>query len=162
MIRNKSFNMFTVNMGPYSGRGCPDVRFHPAVVDWVMEGVALLFVLLGWAGVIYLCATQDGQIPAKMWVSASMSLLMFGLMLTGARLPVRFINFPVRVGAHNIGRQYVLAVRLMRAFNVCICLLFAAGPWTDHYLWARILFLAALVLMALSLVAYYVLAFRAR
>ena len=81
-------------------------------------------------------------------------------MVTGARLPVRFIRFPVRVNARNVGQQYVCVVRLLRAFNVCISLLFAVGPWTDHHLWARIVCLVALVLMVLSLAVYYVVTLR--
>lgn len=156
----KSFHLFGVNLGPFSAHDCPDVHFRPAVVDWVVEGVALLLVVLGWVGVLWLYSTQGGQADGSLWVSAISSLFVFALMVTGARLPVRFIRFPVRVNARNVGQQYVCVVRLLRAFNVCISLLFAVGPWTDHHLWARIACLAALVLMALSLVVYYVVALR--
>ncbi len=156
----KSFNLFSVNLGPFSAHDCPDVHFRPAVVDWVLEGVALLLVVLGWVGVLWQYTAQGGQADGNMWVSAISSLLVFALMVTGARLPVRFIRFPVRVNARNVGQQYVCVVRLLRAFNVSISLLFAVGPWTDHHLWARIAFLAALVLMALFLVVYYVVALR--
>lgn len=156
----KSFHLFGVNLGPFSAHDCPDVHFRPAVVDWVVEGVALLLVVLGWVGVLWLYSTQGGQADGSLWVSAISSLFVFALMVTGARLPVRFIRFPVRVNARNVGQQYVCVVRLLRAFNVCISLLFAVGPWTDHHLWARIACLAALVLMALSLTVYYVVALR--
>lgn len=156
----KSFHLFGVNLGPFSAHDCPDVHFRPAVVDWVMEGVALLLVVLGWVGVLWQYTTQGGQADGNMWVSALLSTLVFALMVTGARLPVRFIRFPVRVNVRNVGQQYVCVVRLLRAFNVCISLLFAVGPWTDHHLWARIACLAALVLMALSLAVYYVVALR--
>lgn len=160
MIRMKSFHLFSVNLGPFSAHDCPDVHFRPAVVDWVVEGVALLLVVLGWVGVLWQYTAQGGQADGNMWVSAISSLFVFALMVTGARLPVRFIRFPVRVDARNVGQQYVCVVRLLRAFNVCISLLFAVAPWTDHYLWARIAFLAALVLMGLSLAVYYVAALR--
>lgn len=156
----KSFHLFSVNLGPFSAHDCPDVHFRPAVVDWVVEGVALLLVVLGWVGVLWQYTAQGGQADGNLWVSAISSLFVFALMVTGARLPVRFIRFPVRVDARNVGQQYVCVVRLLRAFNVCISLLFAVGPWTDHHLWARIAFLAALVLMGLSLAVYYVAALR--
>lgn len=60
MIRIKSFNLFGVNLGPFSAHDCPDVHFRPAVVDWVMEGVALLLVVLGWVGVLWQYTTQGG------------------------------------------------------------------------------------------------------
>lgn len=156
----KSFHLFGVNLGPFSAHDCPDVHFRPAVVDWVVEGVALLLVVLGWVGVLWQYTTQGGQADGNLWVSAISSLFVFALMVTGARLPVRFIRFPVRIDARNVGQQYVCVVRLLRAFNVCISLLFAVGPWTDHHLWAHIAFLAALVLMGLSLAVYYVAALR--
>lgn len=156
----KSFHLFSVNLGPFSAHDCPDVHFRPAVVDWVVEGVALLLVVLGWVGVLWQYTAQGGQADGSLWVSAISSLFVFALMVTGARLPVRFIRFPVRVDARNVGQQYVCVVRLLRAFNVCISLLFAVGPWTDHHLWARIAFLTALVLMGLSLAVYYVAALR--
>lgn len=160
MIRMKSFHLFGVNLGPFSAHDCPDVHFRPAVVDWVVEGVALLLVVLGWVGVLWQYTAQGGQADSSLWVSAISSLFVFALMVTGARLPVRFIRFPVRVDARNVGQQYVCVVRLLRAFNVCVSLLFAVAPWTDHHLWARIAFLAALVLMGLSLAVYYVAALR--
>ena len=56
----KSFNLFGVNLGPFSAHDCPDVHFRPAVVDWVMEGVALLLVVLGWVGVLWQYTSQGG------------------------------------------------------------------------------------------------------
>ena len=66
MIRMKSFNLFGVNLGPFSAHDCPDVHFRPAVVDWVMEGVALLLVVLGWVGVLWQYTTQGGQADGNM------------------------------------------------------------------------------------------------
>ena len=102
MIRIKSFNLFGVNLGPFSAHDCPDVHFRPAVVDWVVEGVALLLVVLGWVGVLWQYTSQGGQADGNMWVSAFLSTLVFALMVTGARLPVRFIRFPVRVNARPL------------------------------------------------------------
>ena len=69
----KSFNLFGVNLGPFSAHDCPDVHFRPAVVDWVVEGVALLLVVLGWVGVLWQYTTQGGQADGNMWVSALLS-----------------------------------------------------------------------------------------
>lgn len=160
MIRIKNFNPFSINMGPFSGRGCPDVHYRPTVADWVLDGVALLLVLLGWVAVLVLYREQGGRVSGEVWAAAVSSVLVFALLAAGARMPVRFINFPVRVGAHNIGRQYMLAVRLMRALNICLCLLFASGPLSEHYAWSKVLMLVSLGLLVLSLAVYYVLAFR--
>lgn len=37
-----------INLGPYSGKNCPNVRFHPTVIDRILEGTALLIVLVTW------------------------------------------------------------------------------------------------------------------
>ena len=34
-----------INLGPYSGKNCPNVRFQPTVIDRILEGTALLIVL---------------------------------------------------------------------------------------------------------------------
>ena len=41
-----------INLGPYSGKNCPNVRFQPTVLDRILEGTALL-VLLGVAFIGY-------------------------------------------------------------------------------------------------------------
>lgn len=35
-----------INLGPYSGKNCPNVRFKPTVLDRILEGTALLIVLV--------------------------------------------------------------------------------------------------------------------
>lgn len=37
-----------INLGPYSGKNCPNVRFQPTVLDRILEGTALLIVLVTW------------------------------------------------------------------------------------------------------------------
>ena len=40
-----------INLGPYSGKNCPDVRFQPTVIDRILEGTALLVVLVTWISI---------------------------------------------------------------------------------------------------------------
>ena len=35
-----------INLGPYSCNNCPNVRFQPTVLDRILEGTALLIVLV--------------------------------------------------------------------------------------------------------------------
>lgn len=37
-----------INLGLYSGKNCPNVRFQPTVLDRILEGTALLIVLVTW------------------------------------------------------------------------------------------------------------------
>lgn len=41
-----------INLGPYSGKNCPNVRFQPTVIDRILEGTALLVVLVTWISIL--------------------------------------------------------------------------------------------------------------
>lgn len=41
-----------INLGPYSGKKCPNVRFQSTVLDRILEGTALLIVLVTWISIL--------------------------------------------------------------------------------------------------------------
>ena len=41
-----------INLGPYSGKTAPNVRFQPTVLDRILEGTALLIVLVTWISIL--------------------------------------------------------------------------------------------------------------
>ena len=41
-----------INLGPYSGKKCPNVRFQHTVLDRILEGTALLIVLVTWISIL--------------------------------------------------------------------------------------------------------------
>lgn len=41
-----------INLGLYSGKNCPNVRFQPTVLDRILEGTALLVVLVTWISIL--------------------------------------------------------------------------------------------------------------
>ena len=41
-----------INLGPYSVKNCPNVRFQPTVIDRILEGTALLIVLVTWISIL--------------------------------------------------------------------------------------------------------------
>lgn len=41
-----------INLGPYSGKKCPNVRSQPTVLDRILEGTALLIVLVTWISIL--------------------------------------------------------------------------------------------------------------
>ncbi len=41
-----------INLGPYSGKNYPNVRFQPTVIDRILEGTALLIVLVTWISIL--------------------------------------------------------------------------------------------------------------
>ena len=41
-----------INLCPYSGKKYPNVRFQPTVLDRILEGTALLIVLVTWISIL--------------------------------------------------------------------------------------------------------------
>ena len=149
-----------INLGPYSGSNCPNVRFRPALVDRLLEAVALALFLFLCGSVYWFYTHSGGTLPHDVWVvwgGAAFCLLLLG---GCAYLPVRFVHFPVRVNERNVAVQYLLAVRLVRVVNVILNLTFLAQVYMEYYRWAEPLFGVTFVLLIMALIGYYVLAFR--
>lgn len=147
-----------INLGPYSGKHCPNVRFHPSLLDRMLEGAALLLVLASCGCICWFYIHKEGEFPPYLWW-VGVSLLLSFLIIGGASyLPVRFINFPVRVNERNVGVQYLLAVRLTRVVNVILSLMFLGGVLSE-FTGGGFLVLAC-VLLAIAFGVYYFLAFK--
>ena len=39
--------MFTINLGPFSGKNAPEIHYHPSIADRILEGTAALCLLSG-------------------------------------------------------------------------------------------------------------------
>lgn len=149
-----------INLGPYSGKNCPDVRFRPTVADRMLEGTALLLVLATWA-VIGWQYIQEEPLQSVVWVMGGCSLFSFLLVGGSAYLPVRFINFPVRVTERNVAVQYMFALRFVRMLNIFLALALLASVLGLYYAaWGTLLFFVSFVLLGLAIAGYYVFAFR--
>lgn len=149
-----------INLGPFSGKSCPDVRFRPALSDRVLEGIALLCMLATWGCIYWLYAWKEEPFSPELWAIGGASVCCFVIMGVCSYLPVRFINFPVRVSERNIGIQYLLAIRLTRVMNVVLNFTFLSGVLMKYFKFAEILFIASFVLLGLAFVIYYILAYR--
>lgn len=151
-----------LNLGLYSGKDCPDVRFRPRLLDRVLEGIALLVVLATWACIGWLYLRRGGDLASEVWLTGGSALV--GCLLVGgcAYLPVRFINFPVRVGRRNVGIQYLLVVRFVRVLNIVLSLLFLCGVFVPYYPLAELLFNLCVTLLLLCFVPYFIFAWRYR
>lgn len=149
-----------INLGPFSGSNCPNVRFRPALIDRILEGVAILLFLTTCGCILWL-HIQGGELPIpNVWLAGGVSLLCLILMGVCSYLPVRFYNFPVRVNERNIGIQYLLAVRLTRIMNVVLNLMFLSGAFLEYYELAKVFFFGSFALLALAFLGYYFLAFK--
>lgn len=149
-----------INLGPHSGKNCPNVHYHPGVLDRALEVAALLIVLAIW-GCIYWLYTQRGvSHSSEMWISGGLSVLSFVILALSSYAPVRMINFPVRVNEQNIGIQYLLAVRFTRVMNIILGLLFMSSLLINYYRIASIFFGIAIALMFIAFVIYFVFALK--
>ena len=115
--------MFTINLGPFSGKNAPEIHYHPSIADRILEGTAALCLL---SGIGIVCWNY----------------------------------FPVRIGKHNVVKQYILVIKLIRIFNIFLTMFMVAGILSDYYKWAAILKVISLIICVLSIGVYYILAFR--
>lgn len=149
-----------INLGPYSGKNCPNVHYQPRVVDRALEVAALLIVLAIW-GCIYWLYTQEGvSNSSRMWILGGMSVLGFIISALSSYAPVRMINFPVSVNEQNIGIQYLLAVRFLRVLNIILELFFLSSLLMSYSRIASVFFGIAIVLMFIAFVIYFVFALK--
>lgn len=151
-----------INLGPFSGKNCPNVRYQPSVVDRIFEGAALL-ALLGTLSSIYWFHVRSGEeISRELWIMGGISILTFVILAISAYVPVRLINFPVRVSERNIVVQYLLAVRFVRVINVILSIAFFFRVFVNYYEWASFLWGAFFLLLIPAFIVYYILAYRYR
>lgn len=151
-----------INFGPYSGKNCPNVRFQPTVLDRILEGMALLVVLVTWIGIYRLYVQKGGSLSPDVWIMGGFSVFCFLLMGIAGYLPIRFFKFPVRVTGRNAAVQYLLAMRFTRVMNIIFALMFLDAAFRECFVLGDILFFVPIALLGLAFAGYYVLAFKYR
>ena len=149
-----------INLGPYPGKNCPDVHFRPTVIDRVLECAALIVVLATWVGIYWLYEIEDVSLSADVWMAGGFSVFSYLFMGIAGYLPIRFINFPVRVTERNVAVQYLLATRFIRVMTVILSLMFLGAVFKKLCALGGILFFVPLVLLGLAFAVYYILAFK--
>lgn len=154
--------MKLINLGSRTPQDVPNIRFHPSLIDHLLEGLAFLPVLANWIYIFYHYRLSGGDLPSDLYTSGGTALFLFILMGAGGYLPSRFINFPFRVGPHNLVVQYVLALRLLRVVNVIICTQFFFATLSIYHPWAYAGVAVCVLLLVVTFVVYMVLAWRRR
>ncbi|MCD8079777.1 MAG: hypothetical protein LUF04_04990 [Bacteroides sp.] len=152
------------NLGFYSGKKAPAVRLIPTRLDRVMELMALLLLIAAW--VLILIPYSKGEIKSGNWlVSMIVSTGVFALVAWTGYMPVRFINFPVRVHEGNVVIQYLYATRFGRMLNILLQLCcvssvfyFTGGYYGISYGTVKLIFLAVAGLFLMTMIVYYILA----
>lgn len=89
-------------------------------------------------------------------------LLLFLVLGCSMFVPVRYYHFAFRITEKNIGRQYVLAIRLCQFWNVAIGCMNLGKLLGKSCAGAIYLSVFGVVLMACTFVAYFVLAYKMR
>lgn len=144
-----------INLGFHSGKQAPEVHYYPNLLDRVLEGIALVELIAMWGG--YFRLREEFTPAMEQAIIASLLCLLVG---ASAYFPIRYINFPVKITRQNVAMQYTLVIRLCRMLNITLTGMMAASVFMEHSELCETLFYAALLGMAGSLVAYFILAFR--
>lgn len=156
-----------LNLGPYSTKEYPNLRIKPTVVDRLLEAMTIVIVVAAWVCLLYVYFNSANRaMYCHLLTSMALGLptfLLFGI----AYLPIRFVNFPIRITANNVATQYFLAIRLLRVINVLITLLFLFFVMNkvskDLDIAKDIIYLLSAIVttfIPISLIVYYIFAFR--
>lgn len=154
--------MKLINLGSHTPQDVPNVRFRPSLIDHVLEGVAFLSVLANWIYIFYRYRLSGGDLPSDLYQSGGMALFIFILLGAVGYCPMRFINFPFRVGRHNVVYQYVLSLRLCRVLNIILCTQFLFFTLSTCHAWVNVGWAVCVVLLLVAFAVYMVLAWRRR
>ncbi|MCD8167351.1 MAG: hypothetical protein LUE93_15320 [Bacteroides sp.] len=158
-----------LNLGSYPGKKAPAIRLIPTRTDRVLELIAVLLWLA--ACVLILIPFFRGEVSDPMqWIFFILiSTGLFALCFWMGYLPIRLINFPVPVHEGNVGYQYLYATRFGRVLNIILQLYAVSSAFSlanDYYQipmnTIHLLFLGTTGLFVLSMVVYYIIAFRHR
>ena len=106
--------MKLINLGSRVPQDVPNVRFRPALVDHLLELAAFLPVLANWIYILYRYREAGGELPSELYASGVTALIIFLLLGVTGYCPLRYINFPFRVGLHNVAYQCTLALRMIQ------------------------------------------------
>ena len=152
--------MKLINLGSRTPQEVHNFRFRPALVDHLLELAAFLPVLANWIYILYRYREAGGELPSELYASGVTALIIFLLLGVTGYCPLRYINFPFRVGLHNVAYQCTLALRMIRVLNIVSCLHFLFISLLIYHPWAYIGKTVSFWLLMLTFVGYMVLAWR--
>ena len=152
--------MKLINLGSNTLQEVHNFRFRPTRIDHLLELAAFLPVLANWIYILYRYREAGGDLPSELYASGVTALIIFLLLEVTGYCPLRYINFPFRVGRHNVAYQCALALRMIRVLNILSCLHFLFVSLSIYHPWAYIGKAVSLGLLTLVLVGYMVLAWR--
>ena len=152
--------MKLINLGSNTLQEVHNFRFRPTRIDHLLELAAFLPVLANWIYILYKYRQSGGDIPSDLYEAGGTALFLFLLLGACGYCPLRYINFPFRVGPHNVAYQCALALRMIRVLNIISCLHFLFVSLLIYHPWAYIGKAVCLGLFILAFIGYMVLAWR--
>ncbi|HJH65735.1 MAG TPA: hypothetical protein OIM59_14120 [Bacteroides mediterraneensis] len=150
-----------INLGFYTGSG-RNVRYQRTMFDYLLTGIAFLPVLVGWIYILYQIRQTGGLFFQENGAAGIVMLLLFLVLGCSMFVSVRYYRFVFRVTEANVGRQYVLAIRLCQFWNVAIGCMNLGKLLTQTCENAIYFSVFGVVLMAFTFVSYSVLAYKMR
>ena len=150
-----------INLGFYTGSG-RNVRYQRTMFDYLLTGIAFLPVLVGWIYILYQIRQTGGLFFQENGAAGIVMLLLFLVLGCSMFVSVRYYRFVFRVTEANVGRQYVLAIRLCQFWNVAIGCVNLGKLLTQTCENAIYFSVFGVVLMAFTFVSYSVLAYKMR
>ena len=82
--------MFTINLGPFSGKNAPEIHYHPSIADRILEGTAALCLLSG-IGIVCWNYFHTDLLSDYGVYGIFISIVVFALLFGGAYAPVIMI-----------------------------------------------------------------------
>lgn len=150
-----------INLGFYTGSG-RNVRYQRTMFDYLLTGIAFLPVLVGWIYILYQIRQTGGLFFQENGAAGIVMLLLFLVLGCSMFVSVQYYRFVFRVTEANVGRQYVLAIRLCQFWNVAIGCMNLGKLLTQTCENAIYFSVFGVVLMAFTFVSYSVLAYKMR
>ena len=78
--------MFTINLGPFSGKNAPEIHYHPSIADRILEGTAALCLLSG-IGIVCWNYFHTDLLSDYGVYGIFISIVVFALLFGGAMPP---------------------------------------------------------------------------
>jgi len=160
-----------INLGRhrYSEKNITHLHVHPTMFDWVLRVLSALTTLSIWILIAVFYETL-AHTNNDFWVFGGASLFVTLLfLLTESKASIRWYNFPFKVNDQNVWRQFFLAKRFMRVVCLELNLIFLlrilaslGGYWDINPRLFDIFSFATLQIIFISMIVYFILAYRWR
>lgn len=109
-----------INLGGHPGKGWPDYYIPRQVVDYVLEGISIVLLVIAW-GTYIVHLLLEKPLESTTWMPMGVLTFVIVLfLLLPNRVSTKRYNFPVQIREGNIVNQLFIAHRFMRTLVVIL------------------------------------------